>query len=55
MKHKEIENFRTVHKLVVEINRAAPALLLNVIPQIEEELKVCTIYYMAGPCTHCNY
>ncbi|GJJ73906.1 sister chromatid cohesion protein PDS5 [Entomortierella parvispora] len=42
-KRKELEDFRTVHKLVVEINSASPALLLNVIPQLEEELKLADV------------
>ncbi|KAF9906908.1 hypothetical protein EC991_011471 [Linnemannia zychae] len=36
---KELDDFRIVHKLVIELNKATPALLLNVIPQLEEELK----------------
>ncbi|KAG0357479.1 hypothetical protein BGZ54_000324, partial [Gamsiella multidivaricata] len=40
---KDLSDFKTVHHLVVEINKAAPALLLNVIPQLEEELKVSDI------------
>jgi sister-chromatid-cohesion protein PDS5 len=37
---KEMADFKTVHQLVIELNKAAPALLLNVVPQLEEELKV---------------
>ncbi|KAG0223926.1 hypothetical protein BGX31_008277 [Mortierella sp. GBA43] len=40
---KEMTDFKTIHQLVVELNKAAPALLLNVIPQIEEELKLSDV------------
>ncbi|KAG0018492.1 hypothetical protein BGZ80_007103 [Entomortierella chlamydospora] len=40
---KELADFKTVHQLVVELNKATPALLLNVIPQLEEELKVSDV------------
>ncbi|KAF9135883.1 hypothetical protein BGW39_010698 [Mortierella sp. 14UC] len=40
---KELEDFRIVHKLVIELNKSTPALLLNVIPQLEEELKLSDI------------
>ncbi|KAF9436847.1 hypothetical protein BGZ76_002770 [Entomortierella beljakovae] len=39
----ELADFRTVHHLVVELNKAAPALLLNVIPQLEEEMKLSNV------------
>lgn len=34
------DSLNKAHELIKELNRVAPALLLNVIPQIEEELKV---------------
>ncbi|TPX56174.1 hypothetical protein PhCBS80983_g04722 [Powellomyces hirtus] len=37
--HEE-EEWRDAHKLILEINRAAPAVLLNVIPLLDEELKL---------------
>ncbi|CAI2176405.1 15434_t:CDS:10 [Funneliformis geosporum] len=37
---EELNNFKTAHDLIKELNRAAPGLLLNVIPQLEEELKL---------------
>nr|KAJ3419747.1 hypothetical protein HK105_006552 [Polyrhizophydium stewartii] len=37
------EQFRSAHKLILEIYTAAPDILLNVIPQLEEELKVDTL------------
>ncbi|KAG0057393.1 hypothetical protein BGZ83_010852 [Gryganskiella cystojenkinii] len=37
--HEDYEDFKSVHNLVVELNKATPALLLNVIPQLEEELR----------------
>ncbi|KAF9349020.1 hypothetical protein BGX26_012632 [Mortierella sp. AD094] len=40
---KELADFKTVHQLVVELNKATPALLLNVIPQLEEELKLSDV------------
>ncbi|KAG0379601.1 hypothetical protein BGX24_012558 [Mortierella sp. AD032] len=40
---KELEDFKIVHKLVIELNKSTPALLLNVIPQLEEELKLSDI------------
>ncbi|KAG0346698.1 hypothetical protein BG004_001038 [Podila humilis] len=36
---KDLNDFKTLHQLVIELNKAAPLLLLNVIPQLEEELK----------------
>lgn len=39
-----MEDFKTVHKLVIELNKATPALLLNVIPQLEEEMKVLSLH-----------
>ncbi|KAG0301576.1 hypothetical protein BGZ97_002733 [Linnemannia gamsii] len=43
LSHKELEDFKTVHKLVIELNKSTPALLLNVIPQLEEELKLSDV------------
>ncbi|KAG0267491.1 hypothetical protein BG011_004525 [Mortierella polycephala] len=43
LSHKELEDFKTVHQLVIELNKATPALLLNVIPQLEEELKLSDV------------
>ncbi|KAI8599735.1 armadillo-type protein [Dissophora ornata] len=40
---KEMADFKTVHQLVIELNKSTPALLLNVIPQLEEELKLSDI------------
>ncbi|KAF9896479.1 hypothetical protein BX616_007378, partial [Lobosporangium transversale] len=40
---KELADFKTVHQLVIELNKAASALLLNVIPQLEEELKLTDV------------
>ncbi|KAF9110601.1 hypothetical protein BGX27_006126 [Mortierella sp. AM989] len=40
---KELADLKTVHQLVVELNKATPALLLNVIPQLEEELKLSDV------------
>ncbi|CAJ0745043.1 23507_t:CDS:10 [Entrophospora sp. SA101] len=36
----ELNDFKTAHDLIKELNRVAPGLLLNVIPQLEEELKL---------------
>ncbi|KAJ3090605.1 hypothetical protein HK102_003231 [Quaeritorhiza haematococci] len=36
------EEFKSAHDLILEINKTAPGVLLNVIPQLEEELKVET-------------
>lgn len=35
-----MERIETAHELVKALNRDCPALLLNVVPQLEEELKV---------------
>ncbi|KAI1314319.1 hypothetical protein EDD11_002303 [Mortierella claussenii] len=40
---KELADFKTVHQLIVELNKAVPPLLLNVIPQLEEELKLTNL------------
>jgi hypothetical protein len=40
---EELNDFKTAHDLIKELNRTAPGLLLNVIPQLEEELKVCIL------------
>ncbi|RIB07171.1 armadillo-type protein, partial [Gigaspora rosea] len=37
---EELSDFKTAHDLIKELNRSAPGLLLNVIPQLEEELKL---------------
>lgn len=37
---EEMERIETAHELVKALNRDCPALLLNVVPQLEEELKV---------------
>ncbi|KAH6587489.1 hypothetical protein BASA61_006214 [Batrachochytrium salamandrivorans] len=37
------EQFRSAHKLILEVYKAAPDTLLSVIPQLEEELKVDTL------------
>ncbi|RHZ63282.1 hypothetical protein Glove_330g114 [Diversispora epigaea] len=37
---EELNDFKTAHDLIKELNRIAPGLLLNVIPQLEEELKL---------------
>ncbi|KAI8912618.1 armadillo-type protein [Gorgonomyces haynaldii] len=36
----ELADFKAAHSLVLQINKSVPALLLNVIPLLEEELKV---------------
>ncbi|KAF8978961.1 hypothetical protein BGZ46_005971 [Entomortierella lignicola] len=36
---KELADLKTIHQLAVELNKATPSLLLNVIPQLEDELK----------------
>nr|WJN24940.1 cohesin maintenance factor [Moesziomyces parantarcticus] len=36
---ERIESLQTAHSLIVQINRVVPSLLLNVIPQLEEELR----------------
>lgn len=36
----DINDIRAAHDLVKELNKVVPGLLLNVIPQLEEELKV---------------
>ncbi len=36
---ERIESLQTAHALIVQINRVVPSLLLNVIPQLEEELR----------------
>lgn len=37
---EEVERIRTAHDLIKAINRDCSALLLNVVPQLEEELRV---------------
>ncbi|KAI8996056.1 armadillo-type protein [Gaertneriomyces semiglobifer] len=36
----EEKDFEDAHKLILEVHRAAPAVLLNVVPQLDEELKL---------------
>nr|WJN24942.1 cohesin maintenance factor [Pseudozyma pruni] len=36
---ERLETLQTAHSLIVQINRVVPSLLLNVIPQLEEELR----------------
>ncbi|KAL1924376.1 uncharacterized protein VTP21DRAFT_7411 [Calcarisporiella thermophila] len=36
----DLREFRVAHDLILELNRVAPGLLLNVIPQLEEEMRV---------------
>nr|WJN24945.1 cohesin maintenance factor [Sporisorium sorghi] len=36
---ERLESLQTAHSLIVQINRVVPSLLLNVIPQLEEELR----------------
>ncbi|KAG8937052.1 hypothetical protein FRC02_008159 [Tulasnella sp. 418] len=36
----EIDHIRSAHDLIISLNKSCPALLLNVVPQLEEELKV---------------
>lgn len=40
LEESDLLEFKEAHKLVLEINRTVPLLLLNVVPQLEEELKV---------------
>ncbi|KAJ2367314.1 Sister chromatid cohesion protein pds5 [Coemansia sp. Cherry 401B] len=35
-----LDDLRAAHRLILELNRAAPGTLLNVVPQLEEELSV---------------
>ncbi|KAI0689173.1 armadillo-type protein [Cytidiella melzeri] len=37
---EELDEIRTAHELIKRINRSSPALLHNVVPQLEEELRV---------------
>lgn len=37
---ERLESLQTAHSLIVHINRVVPSLLLNVIPQLEEELRI---------------
>ena len=37
---EELEEIQTAHELIKRINRSSPALLHNVVPQLEEELRV---------------
>lgn len=36
---EKLESLQTAHSLIIQINRVVPSLLLNVIPQLEEELR----------------
>lgn len=36
---ERLDSLQTAHSLIVQINRVVPSLLLNVIPQLEEELR----------------
>nr|WJN24946.1 cohesin maintenance factor [Tranzscheliella williamsii] len=36
---ERLESLQTAHSLIIQINRVVPSLLLNVIPQLEEELR----------------
>ncbi|KNC98061.1 uncharacterized protein SPPG_09381 [Spizellomyces punctatus DAOM BR117] len=38
------KEFEDAHKVILEINRASPAVLLSVIPQLDEELKVDDVH-----------
>ena len=35
----DLDELATAHELIKELNRAAPQVLLNVVPQLEEELQ----------------
>lgn len=37
---EHLNDFKAAHKLILQINKFVPSLLLNVIPQLQEELKV---------------
>lgn len=37
---EEFEEVRTAHDLIKQLNRSCPSLLHNVVPQLEEELRV---------------
>lgn len=37
---ERLESLQTAHSLIVQINRVVPSLLLNVVPQLEEELRI---------------
>ena len=37
---EDLNSFKSAHDLIKGLNRSVPKLLLNVIPQLEEELKV---------------
>jgi sister-chromatid-cohesion protein PDS5 len=39
MSDDDFSEFKDAHKLILEINKSSPGVLLSVIPQIEEELK----------------
>ncbi|KAG0006885.1 hypothetical protein BGZ65_002293 [Modicella reniformis] len=40
---KDMADLQTVHQLAIELNKGAPTLLLSVIPQLEEELKLSDV------------
>lgn len=39
-REERFEEVQTAHNLIVQLNRACPSLLHNVVPQLEEELRV---------------
>ena len=41
---EDFEEVRNAHELIKQLNRACPSLLHNVVPQLEEELKVGRIF-----------
>ncbi|KAG0245223.1 hypothetical protein BGW41_002692 [Actinomortierella wolfii] len=40
---KEMDDLKIVHQLIVEVMKGAPGLLLSVVPQLEEELKMSDV------------
>ncbi|KAH7098634.1 armadillo-type protein [Auriculariales sp. MPI-PUGE-AT-0066] len=40
---EELDDLRKAHDLIRQLNRAAPGLLINVVPQLEEQLRVDTL------------
>lgn len=41
----DLSEFQNAHTLLLEINKFAPSILLSVIPQLEEEMKVDYKFY----------
>jgi sister-chromatid-cohesion protein PDS5 len=41
---EQMIEFKQAHKLILQINKYVPTLLLNVIPQLQEELKVLFLF-----------